>query len=97
LQQLQTFQMVAAIGSFTRAAAALGYSQSNVTYQIKILEETLGEELFDRGRFSRRVVLTEAGSRVLQYSRDILELAYRLLSKESLDPRKSIHFVSTGD
>ncbi len=85
LQQLQTFQMIAATGSFTRAAQALGYSQSNVTYQIKTLEETLGEELFDRKRFSRRVILTQAGARVLQYSRNMLELAHRLLSKESID------------
>jgi DNA-binding transcriptional LysR family regulator len=83
LQQLQTFQMVAVTGSFTRAAAALGYSQSNVTYQIKVLEEKLGMTLFDRERFAKRADLTEAGQRVLEYSKRILDLAHGLLAKES--------------
>src|SRR5215471_13855748 len=85
LQQLQTFQMVAATGSFTRAAAALGYSQSNVTHQIKVLEQRLGITLFDRQRFSKSTVLTNAGQRVLEYSQRILDLAHRLLSKEGLE------------
>ena len=85
LQQLQTFQMVAATGSFTRAAAALGYSQSNVTHQIKNLENRLGAALFDRQRFSRGAVLTQAGRRVLGYSQRILDLAHGLLSKDSIE------------
>ena len=85
LQQLQTFQMVAVTGSFTRAAAALGYSQSSVTHQIKILEQRLGMSLFDRQRFSRRAVLTAAGRRALQYSQRILDLVHGLLSKEGAE------------
>ena len=84
LQQLQTFQMVAT-GSFTRAAAALGYSQSNITHQVKVLEQRLGMKLLDRQRFSKRTVLTNAGQRVLEYSQRILDLAHRLLSKEGLE------------
>ncbi len=85
LQQLQTFQMVAATGNFTRAAAALGYSQSGVTYQVKTLETKLGFALFDRHRFSRHAVLTEAGHRVLQYAERILDLAHGLLSKDGIE------------
>jgi DNA-binding transcriptional LysR family regulator len=84
LQQLQTFQMVASTGSFTRAGVALGYSQSNVTHQIKTLETRLGLELFDRQRFSR-AVLTDAGRRVLEYAERILDLAHKLLSKEGVE------------
>ncbi len=85
LQQLQIFQMVASTGSFTRTGVALGYSQSNVTHQIKTLETRLGLELFDRQRFSRGAVLTEAGRRVLEYAERILDLTHELLSKEGLE------------
>ena len=85
LRQLQTFQMVSVTGSFTRAAAALGYSQSNITHQVKALEQRLGMKLLDRQRFSKRTVLTNAGQRVLEYSQRILDLAHRLLSKEGLE------------
>src|SRR5690348_7761556 len=88
LQQLQTFQMVAVTRSFTRAAAALGYSQSNVTHQIKMLEQRLGIALLERHRFSRCVVLTPAGLMALSYSRRILELAHKLLSKEGIEPHQ---------
>lgn len=79
--------MIAATGSFTRAANALGYSQANVTHQIKVLERRLGATLFDRQRFSRQAVLTERGRRVLEYSRRILDLAHELLSKDSAEIR----------
>ena len=36
---------VAELGSFTKAAEALGYSQSTVSFQIKQLEESLGVQL----------------------------------------------------
>lgn len=58
--------------SFTRAAAELGYVQSNVTAQVKALERELGAPLFDR--LGRRVVLTDAGRRLLLYAERILDL-----------------------
>lgn len=85
LQQLHTFQVVALTGSFTQAATVLSYSQSNVTHQMKMLEERLGVALVARQRFSKGVVLTPAGQRVLEYSERILDLAFRLLSKEGIE------------
>ncbi len=82
LQQLQTFQMIAITGSFSRAAALLGYQQSSVTYQIKALEKALGAALIERERFSRKIALTEYGRRVLHYSGLILKLADDLLSRK---------------
>lgn len=82
LQQLQTFQTIVATGSFTRAAQALGYSQSNVTHQIQMLENRLGLALFERQRFSKHVVITRAGKRVLQYAERMLDLAHKLLSEQ---------------
>jgi DNA-binding transcriptional LysR family regulator len=73
LRQLVTFRMVATTLSFTRAAAALNYVQSNVTAQIHALEEELGIQLFDR--LGKRVALTDAGQVLLDYAERILNLA----------------------
>ncbi|WP_317453468.1 LysR substrate-binding domain-containing protein [Streptomyces sp. CBMA152] len=53
------FLRVAADGSFTAAAQALGYTQSAVSRQVQTLEAELGSVLFDR--LPRGVQLTEAG------------------------------------
>ena len=73
LLKLKTFQTLAATHSFTRAAAALGYSQSNVTTHIQALERELGAALFDR--LHNSVVLTSAGRRALEYADRLLALA----------------------
>ncbi|MEU1408045.1 LysR family transcriptional regulator [Streptomyces sp. NPDC005728] len=73
LRLLVTFEKVATVLSFTRAAAELSYAQSSVTSQIRALESSLGVELFDR--LGSRIRLTEAGERLLPYARQIIELA----------------------
>jgi DNA-binding transcriptional LysR family regulator len=73
LRLLVTFEKVATVLSFTRAAAELSYAQSSVTSQIRALESSLGVELFDR--LGGRIRLTEAGERLLPYARQIIELA----------------------
>ena len=40
-RQLQTFMMIAQTESFSKAADILGYSQSAVTVQIRLLEKEL--------------------------------------------------------
>ena len=75
LQKLETFTVVAEKHNFTRAAAVLGYSQSSVTGHIQALERELGAPLFERHRFSRTVVLTKVGQRVLEYAGRLLALA----------------------
>ncbi|MGW1806375.1 LysR family transcriptional regulator [Streptomyces sp. NPDC002078] len=72
LRLLVTFEKVATVLSFTRAAAELSYAQSSVTGQIRTLESALGVELFDR--LGSRIRLTEAGARLLPYARQIIEL-----------------------
>jgi len=73
IRQLRTFHRVAALGSFTRAAAELNYAQSSVTAQIKSLEVPLGSELFER--VAGKVKLTPAGTRLLPYAGQMLSLA----------------------
>jgi DNA-binding transcriptional LysR family regulator len=59
--------------SFNRAARRLNYAQSSISAQIQALEEELDVKLFDR--LGRRILLTEAGERLLQYAGKILDLA----------------------
>ncbi|AYD01853.1 LysR substrate-binding domain-containing protein [Neorhizobium sp. NCHU2750] len=62
LNALKVFEAAARQLSFTRAGAELGLTQTAVSYQIKLLEETLGEQLFLRR--PRQVTLTDAGARL---------------------------------
>ncbi|MFF4276401.1 LysR family transcriptional regulator [Streptomyces sp. NPDC001536] len=73
LRLLVTFEKVATVLSFTRAAAELNYAQSSVTSQVRALEDSLGAPLFDR--LGSRIRLTEAGERLLPYARQIIELS----------------------
>lgn len=70
LRQLNTFHTVATTLNFSRAAEALNYVPSNVTMQIKALEEELNVRLFDR--LGKHLVLTAAGKRFLTHVQDIL-------------------------
>ncbi|MER8485665.1 LysR family transcriptional regulator [Mesorhizobium sp. M1322] len=64
LDMLLAFLAVAREGSFTRAAAQLGISQSTLSHTIRGLEERLGLRLLTRT--TRSVSVTEAGERLLR-------------------------------
>lgn len=81
IRQLKTFQTVAKLLNFHRAADALNYSQSAISAQIKSLEEELGVSVFDR--LGKSIRLTEAGQMLMQYSRKILDLEKEVLSNIS--------------
>lgn len=66
VRQLQIFRVLAEELNFTRTAERVHTVQSNVTAQIKALEEELGVPLFDR--LGRRVTLTDAGHRFLPFA-----------------------------
>ncbi|MGA2991343.1 MAG: LysR family transcriptional regulator [Candidatus Korobacteraceae bacterium] len=70
VRQLEIFQALAEELNFTRTAERVHCVQSNVTGQIRALEQELGTQLFDR--LSKRVVLTEAGKRLLPYAEKVL-------------------------
>jgi DNA-binding transcriptional LysR family regulator len=63
LNDLTAFVIVAREGSFTRAAAKLGVSQSALSQTIRGLEERLGLRLLTRT--TRKVAPTDAGERLL--------------------------------
>ena len=66
VRQLEIFRALAGELNFTRTAERVNTVQSNVTAQIKALEEELGTKLFDR--LAKSVVLTDAGRRFLPYA-----------------------------
>lgn len=73
LSALRIFKAVAEEGSVTRAAARLNRVQSNVSVRLAQLEQTLGVALFHRS--GRRLLITEAGTRLLGYAGRLLQLA----------------------
>jgi DNA-binding transcriptional LysR family regulator len=81
LRQLKTFQTVAHLLSFNRAAEILNYSQSTVSAQIKLLEEEFGVALFNR--LGKRISLTESGQMLMRYSRKMLDIEQETLARVS--------------
>lgn len=69
---LRVFQAVAREGSVTKAAAKLGYVQSNVTARVQQLETELGTVLFYRR--NRGMTLTSSGETLLAYTHKIVGL-----------------------
>lgn len=72
LRHLLALEAVATEGTFGRAAARLGYTQSAVSQQIAALERLLGGAVFDRPGGPRRVELTPLGEVVLDHARSVL-------------------------
>lgn len=94
LRNLVTFVYVAELGSFTKAADMLGYSQSTISFQIKQLEEELKCLLFER--INHTVTLTERGRDLLSYAHQVRALTDELkenMTKEE-DLSGHIHIVT---
>ena len=68
--------MVAELGSFTRAAENLGYSQPTISFQIKQLEQELGVQLFER--IGHTVSLTDDGRDALDYAQRICRMTQEM-------------------
>lgn len=73
IKQLVTFQKAAELLNFTRTAEQLNFAQSSVTAHIKALEDEFAVPLFDR--LGKRLKLTNAGEKLLQYANQILMLS----------------------
>lgn len=71
IHQLEYFIAIVDTGSFTRAAERCSVAQPSLSQQVKKLENEIGWTLFDR--LGRRVVLTEAGRRLVPKARAILD------------------------
>lgn len=71
------FHVAAREGSIAKASEQLRLAQPTVSGQIKLLEERLGEQLFERA--GRGLRLTEMGRVVFRYSDEIFGLGRELL------------------
>jgi LysR family transcriptional activator of nhaA len=71
------FWVVAREGSIVRASEQLTLSQSTISEQIRVLEASLGEELF--ARVGRNLVLTEVGHMVFRYADEIFAIGRELM------------------
>lgn len=71
LRQLQVFEAVARLGSFTRAAEELFLAQPTVSMQLKKLADTLGLPLFEQ--VGARIQLTDLGREVHAACQDIFQ------------------------
>lgn len=72
-KQLNAFLTISKLQSFTKAAEILGYAQSSVTTQIKLLESELGVRLFER--IGKNITLTHDGKKLLPYAKQMLKLS----------------------
>lgn len=70
IRQLQTFVQAAQLESFSKTAEMLGYSQSAITVQMRLLETELNTRLFDR--MGKKVILTPQGREFLKSANKIL-------------------------
>lgn len=77
LAQLRTFVCVVDEGSFTRAAAMLGVTQSGASHAVASLERELGLPLIHRGRAGGG--LTAHGERMLPHAREALRRIDRIV------------------
>lgn len=75
--QLYYFWVIAKEGGITPAAARLRLSASNLSGQLKALEDALGQPLFERK--AKRLLLTEAGRTALDYAGAIFPQGQELL------------------
>ncbi len=86
LTALPAFEASARLLSFTRAAEELAVTQAAISRQIRVLEDYLGVQLFDRGH--RRIKLTHEGQRfqhVVAVALDLIAGSAKELRGQALD------------
>lgn len=86
-KQLNAFLTISRLQSFTKAADALGYAQSTITTQIKLLESELDVKLFER--IGKSTTLTHEGKKLLPYAKQILKLSTDIKTTVSNEDKPS--------
>lgn len=72
IRNFKSFKRIAETGSFTKAAQALGYTQSTLTAQIQALEAFYGRPVFER--LGKSIRLTAFGQRLLKSADALIEM-----------------------
>lgn len=81
---LKAFMLTAKYSSFSKAAEELNIAQSAVSRQIKLLEDSLQEELIIRS--SKRVILSEKGKELYQASLSFEKSSMQIFEREDKLP-----------
>src|SRR5260370_5057796 len=81
LRHLAAMAAVADEGSFGRAAARLGYTQSTISQQIAALEKAVGGAVFDRPGGPKPVRVTPLGALGLAHGRRLLAQAAEMAGR----------------
>jgi DNA-binding transcriptional LysR family regulator len=77
-RELKTFQVVANLLSFNKAANVVHLAQSTVSAQIRSLENNLGKKLFHRS--GKTISLTPAGIKLLEYTQRLINIEKEIQS-----------------
>ncbi len=88
LELLRTFSTVVDVGTVTRAAERLDYTQSAVSMQLRRLEDQTGAVLLRRA--GRGLVLTGEGQTLLGYARRLLALNDQALAELQTRPASGV-------
>ncbi|MEH6525428.1 MAG: LysR substrate-binding domain-containing protein [Sneathiella sp.] len=96
LDHLRSFVAAADSLNFSDAGRRVGRVQSAISAQIKALEETTGQTLFDRGR-GKPMVLTPAGEKLLAHANKMLRLNAMTLSDLRQDAARKAFSVGTTE
>ncbi|HML35081.1 LysR family transcriptional regulator [Sporomusa sphaeroides] len=95
LRQLQIFVTAAQTLNFTKAAMKLGYTQSNITSQIRQLEEELQVKLFER--FGKGLQLTSEGKHFQKSAENILEQCEKAKSELTPDVFQGVLTIGAAE
>ena len=92
IKYLEYFIVSADMGSFSKAAAILYTTQSNVSKGVRILEEYVGDQLFVRQ--AKGIALTPQGKHVYKYASQIMEDMDALRDLTKNGEEKWIHIAT---
>ena len=85
IRNFRTMKKVVETGNFSKAAEALGYAQSTVTFHIQAIEDHYHQQLFNRT--GKGVELTEFGKDLLEHIDELLN-SYEAIESFSLSEKK---------
>lgn len=94
LNAIRAFEAAARLQSFKKAAEELFVTPAAVSYQIKVLEEALGVELFERE--NRKVILTPAAQRALPFIAEGFDQISKGVEKLAEPKGSKLFTVSAG-
>ena len=93
-RQLHYFWVVAKTGGITRACQQLNLTPQTVSGQLRLLEQSLGVELFQR--VGRQLELTEAGRQALPYAEQIFQTGAELETLLKAQPAEQAVLFRVG-